>query len=359
MDHPPAQSSPARSALADLTRLGPHDAAHVPAFRVAISIAVPLGVLLATDHLAWSAYAAFGAFAAVYGRGATRPVRRRMQAQAAVSLFLAVTLGTALSLVDSRSWWVVLGGSLVTASTALAADALRWRPPGGLFTLFGFAVCAMTPGNTASAVGVAAALSAGSAVFAIAVSQVGRRGDDPVPRAASTSGGARAAVPTDRRRLALRFVLAPAVAGGIATGVGISHPYWAMVAAVSVLTAPSVRHIASRGVLRATGTVVGLGVTAVLLAPAPGPTALVVMIVVAQWGAELFVMRNYGLAAVFITPLALMMGQLVHPLPTGELLEARGLETLIGVTVGIAVAWATRPGRRGARSAHSNSLSPQ
>ena len=144
-----------------------------------------------------------------------------------------------------------------------------------------------------------------------------------------------------RKQLLLRFLVAPAVAGSVATATGVGHASWGRVAAVSVPTAPPVRHMAARCVLRTGGTIVGLGVTAVLLAFSPSSVALVVMIVVAQVGAELFVMRNYGIAAVFITPLALMMGQLVHPVPTDELLAERGVETIVGVLVGVAVAWAT------------------
>lgn len=328
----------ARTTLDEMRRVGPHDAAHVPAIRAGISVGLPLIVLLAADRIEWSAFCAFGAFAAIYGRGLARRPRLRMQGQAAVALLIAVTSGTALSLVDSRAWWVVLGATLVTAATALAADALRWRPPGGLFTLFGFAVCAMTPDNSVTTVVIAAGLCAAASAFGIAVSVIGTAGSPTVPDRPSL----RLQLREPRTRLLLlRFLVAPAVAGSIATAAGIGHPYWGMVAAVSVLTAPSVRDIASRGTLRAAGTVAGLGVTAVILALDPGPAAIVAVIIVAQVAAELFVMRNYAVAAAFITPLALLMGQLVHPVPTGELLAQRGLETLIGVAVGVTVAWVT------------------
>ena len=48
-------------------------------------------------------------------------------------------------------------------------------------------------------------------------------------------------------------------------------------------------------------------------------------------------LRNYAFALLFITPLALLMVQLAHPQPVGPTLEARVLETAIGVVVGIAV----------------------
>ncbi|MET0446988.1 MAG: FUSC family protein, partial [Aeromicrobium sp.] len=211
-----------------------------------------------------------------------------------------------------------------------------------------FAVCAMTPHTSARTLAIAAGLCITTSAFGIAVSTIGTSGSPSV----ADRPPLRLHLQDPRTRLLLlRFLVAPAVAGAIATGAGIGHPYWGMVAAVSVLTAPSVRHIASRGTLRAVGTVAGLGVTAAILALDPGPAAIVAVIIVAQVAAELFVMRNYGVAAVFITPLALLMGQLVHPVPTGELLAERGLETLIGITVGVTVAWIT--GRQ------ANRASPQ
>ena len=51
----------------------------------------------------------------------------------------------------------------------------------------------------------------------------------------------------------------------------------------------------------------------------------------------MFILRNYSIALLFITPLALLMVQLGHPQPAGPMLEARVLETAIGVVVGLAL----------------------
>ena len=61
---------------------------------------------------------------------------------------------------------------------------------------------------------------------------------------------------------------------------------------------------------------------------------------------ELVVGRNYGLALLFITPMAMLMGQLAHPQPVGDLLLDRGLETLIGAAVGCLVILGAEPARR-------------
>lgn len=57
---------------------------------------------------------------------------------------------------------------------------------------------------------------------------------------------------------------------------------------------------------------------------------MIVVIVVLQAGAELWVGRNYAIALIVVTPLALLMVHTVSPVPTGTLLFDRGVETVIG-----------------------------
>jgi hypothetical protein len=72
--------------------------------------------------------------------------------------------------------------------------------------------------------------------------------------------------------------------------------------------------------------------------------ALAVVLVVAalQVVAELLVGRNYALALVAVTPLALLMVHLAVPTPTATLLTDRGVETLLGVVAGLVVGYLTR-----------------
>ncbi|MGJ6981348.1 FUSC family protein [Aestuariimicrobium soli] len=90
----------------------------------------------------------------------------------------------------------------------------------------------------------------------------------------------RALTPVDAGRHLVRFVLASGVAGTVATLIGGTHPYWAMVAARAALGGPDLAARLVRGVHRIVGTCVGLLVAAALLWWSPGPLALVVMVVV-------------------------------------------------------------------------------
>jgi uncharacterized membrane protein YccC len=133
------------------------------------------------------------------------------------------------------------------------------------------------------------------------------------------------------------------LSGAIATSGGIGRPYWAMVSAVVPLVARDLAAQVTRGLHRVVGTGLGLLLAGVLLEVDMGGLALVLVVALLQAGAELFVGRNYALALVFVTPLALLMVHLAVPVPTRELLADRGIETLIGVAVGIAVGYVSRP----------------
>jgi len=62
--------------------------------------------------------------------------------------------------------------------------------------------------------------------------------------------------------------------------------------------------------------------------------------------------RNYGLALLFITPMALLMKQLGAARPTGRLLLGRGIETVFGAIVAIGPCCSPSTGALTARPDH-------
>lgn len=118
---------------------------------------------------------------------------------------------------------------------------------------------------------------------------------------------------------------------------GLMSPYWAQVAAVVPLSAVRRDAQIERGLHRVIGTAAGVVVTAFLLSFPAQPWQLAVWVVLLQFLTEMFVLRNYALSLLFVTPMALLMVQLGHPLPVVPLLQARVIETVIGVAVALAV----------------------
>jgi uncharacterized membrane protein YccC len=70
------------------------------------------------------------------------------------------------------------------------------------------------------------------------------------------------------------------------------------------------------------------------------------VIAACQFGAEMFIARQYMFAQIFVTPLALISTLLVAPSAPGLLLRDRIVETVIGAAVGIAVVVAPTVWRR-------------
>lgn len=331
-----------REAGARFVRIAPHQGAHRVALRVAASVAVPLLVLWGIDRLDLSVYASFGAFASLYGRFDGYRDRILMQLAAGGVQLAAMLLGTGLAVVGAPNTVRVIAVAVLAAGVTLIAHAYRWHPPGALFAVFAAGACATLPasGRTLAEGATVGAASAGFAVAVTALIAIARRGSV-----------ARVAAKTDSRpgvaaEMAVTVGLGSLLAGFVGLALVGTHWYWAMVAAVAALGGAGTTARIVRGAQRLIGTCAGILVAAALLVLPLPPVAVLAVAVVLQVGAELFVGRNYGLAMVFITPLALLMIELAAPVDPAGLLRDRLLDMLLGVAVGTAVAVASAAVRR-------------
>ncbi|MGR6321261.1 FUSC family protein [Micromonospora soli] len=317
-----------RAALKGLLHVRPVRGAHRVALRAGISVLVPLLAVLAVGHPGWSVYAVFGAFTSLYGRNHVHLSRAAMQASAGAALTVSTVLGVLVGSLAYRAWVAVAVTAAVAALGAVLAAAQDWHPPGPLFLVFAFGAVASAP-RALSEVPVAAVVAGLSSLFALLVGNLGS-----VLRRQRSRPARLAHVWTWEPA---RYALAVLLSGGAVTAVGIGHPYWAMVAAVAPLSAEGVTAQLVRAAHRILGTLFGLLTSAALLAPHLSPYATVLVVAVLQIVTELLVGRNYGLALLFITPMALLMGQLAVTRPAGQLLFDRGVETVIGAGIGGAI----------------------
>ncbi len=324
-----------------LISIGPHAGAHHVALRTGLSVGAPLLALWATGRLDWALYAAFGAFTAIYGRSLAGRARLRMQASAAVTFVASVVLGTAIALVPGSPWVLVGAAAVWAAIIALVSERFAWAPPGAIFQVFALGACASAPANTAALL-PAVLVSAGVAALALLIGLVP---GGPVREAVAPMRLPALLRRREVRVHLLRYLLAAGIAGAIATAVGLGHPYWAALSAVVPLAAADTAGRLLRAGQRLLGTLVGLGIAAAVLAFHPSGLVAVLIAVVLQVCAELFVVRNYGLALVFITPLALVMVGIAHPVDPTVLIVDRAIDTLLGVAVGMALTLATHERR--------------
>jgi Fusaric acid resistance protein-like len=318
------------------------------AVRAGISVLVPLLVLVAIDHVEWTLYATFGAFTSLYGRERVDLHRVVRQAAAGLAMIVVVALGALVAISSAREWLAIPIAAAVAVVATYVSARHQWRPPGALFHVFGFAAVASVPAR-ASDLGPAIAVVSVSAAFAVLVGNLGalvrrarRTADPPAPE--RPIGGA----PGSAWRHAVQSGLAVLAAGVVATGSDIGRPYWAMVAAVVPLMASDFASQLVRGMHRVIGTFIGLGVTWLLLELDLPAAAVVVIVAALQLATELLVGRNYALALICITPLALLIVHLAAPLVSrSQLLGDRVLETVIGVTIGLLVGYVARPRQAG------------
>lgn len=323
--------------LRQFVHLRSDEGAHRVAVRAGISVAVPLLAVLLLGHPDWSLYAAFGAFTSLYGRNHVHLSRAAMQASAAAALTGSVVLGALVASLDSWGWVAVVGGAVVAGLGTVLSSVEDWHPPGPLFLVFAFGAVASVPRDLHD-VALAAAVTASSAAFAVVVGNVGafvrRQRTRPVRLAPAWTWQP------------VRMAAGVLVAGGVASAVAVGHPYWAMVAAVAPLTARGITGQLVRAGHRVAGTLLGLLTAAPLLALGLAPVPAVLVVGVLQIATELLVGRNYGLALLFITPMALLMGQIAAPQPIGGLLLDRGVQTLIGAAVAVVVILVGEQARR-------------
>ncbi|MGW5334314.1 FUSC family protein [Streptomyces bauhiniae] len=95
------------------------------------------------------------------------------------------------------------------------------------------------------------------------------------------------------------------------------------------------------------GTTIGLLPASAVLVLHPGPVAIICLIIVFEFFLEYVVARNYGLGVVFLTPLALLLGELSAPVSASRLLHDRVIG--IGVSVGLVCALLLVHGRAAVR----------
>jgi len=329
-------------ALRNLFTLGPAPADHGIAVRCAVGVFLPMAALLALDRLDLTLFAVFAAFTNIYGRVPGHVDRLIAQLKVGASFWVLMLAGWLLASVIPHGtvtglWWMVGLTSVVAAITAGWAGAFTVRPAGSLFHIFCFAAIVSSPPR--AGLGDSMFVASATVALALLLGQLGRISPSRRTPWVVTA-------PTPLARIEWRGVLLEAGVHGVAAlfagaltiplaaALGASHHYWAMVAAVVPLAGHSTRHRVARGVHRILGTFIGIALLLVIMALHPSLVLIAALMAVFQYGAELFIARNYFFAQTFVTPLALL-GTSIGAGWSGQLAYDRIVETIIGATVGM------------------------
>jgi hypothetical protein len=226
--------------------------------------------------------------------------------------------------------------ALVALFVTLPARYYRLPPPGPLFFVMAAAIGAYTslpPEQLPTQLALLAlgVLSAVLIAWAYSLAMLSRWAAAPMP---------------ERPKAKFDYVVSDAVVLAAAVGtalllaevLGLPRPYWVAVSCMAVAQGTTMHAVLNRQRQRIAGTVLGLVVAGALLSLPLDPWRIAFAVMALTWIVEWLVVRHYGLAVVFITPLTILLAEaatLDQQSAVGALVRARLIDTVLGCFVGL------------------------
>jgi hypothetical protein len=308
-----------------------------------LAIGVPIALLTLLGHPTYGLIASTGGFTALYL--SNRPRRER-----AVLLPFIV-----LGIVAASAIGVLVAGSIVLSLAALFVLTVVGSiillgfgagPPGGLFFMLvaGASIRLAAPpkldgvglpgGLVIGMVALGAGIAYAIVLVPLLVPSVRQRDLE----AHVASEPFRFDFSGDTRVIVIRLAIASAIAVLVSSPLGVHRTYWVLLTVIAILqNGRRLRLTALRGIHRVLGTILGLGLFALVVVWNPQGLWLALLLAVLQFVVELVVIRNYGLALIFITPLALTIAAQGDPGDVGTVVATRVVDTLLGAAIAMLV----------------------
>jgi hypothetical protein len=344
----PAERSIPRTRRAVSSLLKLHDAPWrwKAGLEASLAIGLPVAVFTLAGEQMWGLQAALGSFTALYGASLGRQDRVRLLPFVAVGLVLAAALGIACA---NNEWLTVACLVLISALASTLVLGFRLGPPGPMM----FVLVAAVSGHIAAPVELTGAAQPGLRLLGLvaagaALAYLVVIAPLLVPgRRYPASVGLRVLLPRlgfdkDTAAVALRVVVAVLIVSLVARPLGAHRVYWVVLSAVAVLqSSPSRQLTGLRALHRVVGTLLGVGLFELLYQLHPAGLGLVAALMLLQGATEVVVARNYALALLFITPIALLNATAGHAGNTLVTVEGRVLDTLLGAGIALVLFWSS------------------
>lgn len=226
--------------------------------------------------------------------------------------------------------------TFIAILVTMACRFYRLGPPGSLFFVMAASIGAYSPGDVLQVPLKVGLLTMGSllaCLIAFFYSLYILRLQAPQPV-------------EPLKRANFDFVVFDSVVIGACVGISLAlaqaleleRPYWVPVSCLAVIQGASLRAVWNKQLQRIIGTGIGLLVSWVLLMLPMDKWSISVMMMVLAFIVETIVVRHYGFAAIFITPLTILLAEaatLGQSSPT-VLIQARFFDTVLGCAVGLA-----------------------
>ena len=315
----------------DLTEVKRSDRSwHMP-FAAALASGIPLFVGAFFGRMDFGLLASLGGM--VFLSLPNSPLQHRMM------MLLAASFGMVASFAVGAltQFWpalMVLALTLIAMVVNMVCRTYRLGPPGSLFFIMAAAIAAYMPGTLEQVplrVGVVAMGCLVACLVAFVYSLYMTRVAPPPP--------APELPPPDFDFVVYDSVVIGAFVGlslVVAEVLGLERAYWVPVSCLAVIQGANLRAAWSKQVHRIIGTAAGLLIAWGLLSLPLNVWTLSAIMMALSFLIETLVVRHYGLAATFITPLTIFLAEAVHlgqsdPTP---LIHARFIDTVIGAFIG-------------------------
>jgi len=315
-----------------LTSLSATDRPWQMPFAAALASGLPLLVGAGFGHLEYGLISSLGGM--VFLSLPETPLHHRMLTLMAC-VFAMVASYTAGVISHLLPWSMVPALIFVSVVVTMTCRYYNLGPPGGFFFILAASVGAHTPGGVLDVPLKVGLLTMGSLLaslvaFAYSLHMARSRPSRPAsPLPAPTFDY----VIFDSLVIGL-FVGASL---GVAQLLGLNQPYWVPISCLAVIQGMSLRAVWNKQIHRIVGTAAGLLLAWGLLSLPLDPWRIAFLMIVLAFVIELLVVRHYALAAIFITPLTLLLAEAAHlgEAPIGPLIHARFWDTVLGSVVGL------------------------
>lgn len=228
---------------------------------------------------------------------------------------------------------------LLAFAVQWVANFFRMKPPGSFFFLMIAAIAISKPFDLSSIavrIGVVGMSTMLACVLAFVYSLYIVRKHPPKPAAIYE--------PRSRYSNSIESAISAIFLGlslFVAHLLQLQNPYWVPISCMAVMQGVSLEHIWSRSLQRILGTFIGLGLAWILLLQQLTPLTICLSVFMLQFIIEMLIVRHYGLAVIFITPLTLFLaeaGSAMHA-DLNSLMPARFLDIALGSIIGIIAGW--------------------
>lgn len=301
-------------------------------FAIALASGLPMMAGALLGDIRAGSLASIGAMTIIYMPRTKLDLRMAALMAAGFAMIACFALGQIGQLLpDLRVPLIALVALLVT----LAVRFYRVAPPGPLFFVMAATIAAYAPAPLSQMPEKLGLFALGS-LFSVAIAFIYSlhilRHRDPLP-------------PEDRPTDIIGEVVADSIIIASITGLSLfaaelldfDKPYWVAVSCIAVMQGANLRSVWNRKVQRILGTIVGLALTWMLFTAVREPWQLALAVIALLFVVETTIVRNYALAAIFITPLAITLAEAALSSITDPtaLLIARLADTVLGAVFGL------------------------